>query len=121
MLLFSAWICVSYVVGVRSEWANLYMVDYAKHFTMFIVATLVITSVRQVWIVVVLAATALGYIAYEINYLYFVERHIPLASRGTATAASTTTARDSCWLWACRSAISYGKVCGNGGGGSFLV
>ncbi len=34
MLLFGAWICVSYVVGVPSELGNLYMVDYAKHFTM---------------------------------------------------------------------------------------
>ena len=82
MLLFGAWICVSYMVGGRSELGDLYMVDYAKHFTMFIIAALVIRSVRQVWILVVLAAAALGYIAYEINYLYFVNHYLGICKNG---------------------------------------
>ncbi len=82
MLLFGAWICVSYVAGTPSEMANLYMVDYAKHFTMFVVASVVITSVRQVWILVVIAASALGYIAYEINYLYLVNGYLGISKNG---------------------------------------
>jgi probable O-glycosylation ligase (exosortase A-associated) len=82
LLLFGAWTCVSYVVGLRSEMADLFMVDYAKNFTMFVIATLVITTVRQVWVVVVLAAAALGYIAYEINYLYFVNGYLGISKNG---------------------------------------
>jgi probable O-glycosylation ligase (exosortase A-associated) len=82
MLLFGAWICVSYLAGIHSEMGNLFMVDYAKTFTMFVVAALVMRSVRQVWVVVVLAAASLGYIAYEINYLYFVNHYLGICRNG---------------------------------------
>ncbi|HBI44870.1 MAG TPA: hypothetical protein DDY78_18745, partial [Planctomycetales bacterium] len=58
VLLFGVWICVSFLVMGPSELGTLYMVDYAKHFTMFIIASLVIRSVRQVWILVLIAASA---------------------------------------------------------------
>jgi probable O-glycosylation ligase (exosortase A-associated) len=82
MLLFGAWICVSYMAGLGSKMADLYMIDYAKHFTMFVVASLVITSVRQVWVLVVIIAATLGYIAYEINFVYLVNGYIGIALNG---------------------------------------
>jgi probable O-glycosylation ligase (exosortase A-associated) len=82
VLLFGVWICVSFLVMGPSELGTLYMVDYAKHFTMFIIASLVIRSVRQVWILVLIAASALGYIAYEVNYLYFVNGYLGIARDG---------------------------------------
>jgi probable O-glycosylation ligase (exosortase A-associated) len=70
------------VVGLKSEMADLFMIDYAKHITMFVVASIVITTVRQVWIGVVLAALSLGYNSNEINYLYFVNGYLGIQRNG---------------------------------------
>jgi probable O-glycosylation ligase (exosortase A-associated) len=82
MVLFWCWACVSYVVGIKSEMGNLFMIDYAKHFIMFVIASIVIRTVRQVWIVVVLAAASLAYISYEVNYLYFVNGYLGIQRNG---------------------------------------
>ncbi len=48
-----------------------YFIEYLKLFVMFWVAARVIRTLRQVWILYLLAAGILGYIAYEVNYIYF--------------------------------------------------
>src|SRR5262249_25590829 len=43
---------------------------------------LLIRTVRQVWILMLLAAAALGYIAYEVNYQYFVNHYLGIYRNG---------------------------------------
>lgn len=54
---------------VASYWAQ----EYGKVFLMALVATLVIQRFWQVRAMGIMIALCLGYIAYEVNYLYFVE------------------------------------------------
>ena len=53
------------------EVAYPYFVEYLKLFLMFWVAGRVIQTPRQVWLLYLLTAGTLGYIAYEINWIYF--------------------------------------------------
>ena len=49
---------------------------------MFTVSAVLIYSVRQVWILMSMTALALGYIAYEINYLYLVNSYLGIQRNG---------------------------------------
>ncbi|HVS40425.1 MAG TPA: O-antigen ligase family protein [Gemmataceae bacterium] len=70
---FGAWIAVTFVTARDHEVAYPYFIEYLKLFIMFWVAATVIRSVRQVWVLYLLTAATLGYIAYEVNYIYFFQ------------------------------------------------
>jgi probable O-glycosylation ligase (exosortase A-associated) len=46
------------------------------------VAAFLITSVRQLWVLLVLSALSLGYIAYEVNFIYLQRRQITIWHSG---------------------------------------
>lgn len=82
MFLFAVWVCITYVTAYDRNASWFYIVEYTKLFVMYFVATIVVRSVRQIWILYVLTAASLGYIAYEINFLYLVNGRLDIYHRG---------------------------------------
>ena len=82
MFLFAVWICITYVTAYDRDASWFYIVEYSKLFVMYFVATVVVRSVRQIWILYLLTALSLGYIAYEINFLYLVNGRLDIYHRG---------------------------------------
>jgi probable O-glycosylation ligase (exosortase A-associated) len=75
ILAFGLWIGVSYLGARDRGIAGPWFWEYAKIFIMFLVATLLIRSIRHVWTLFVLGSVALGYLAYEINATYLSLDH----------------------------------------------
>jgi probable O-glycosylation ligase (exosortase A-associated) len=75
-LAFGVWIGVSYLKAQRQEVAYPWFIEYLKIFVMFGTSALLIRAVREVWILFIMAAVAVGYIGYEINAQYFEYRRI---------------------------------------------
>ena len=71
VLLFGAWVSITFVTARNHDVAYPYFIEYLKLFVMFWLAGRVIRTVQQVWVVFLLTAGTLGYIAYEVNYIYF--------------------------------------------------
>jgi probable O-glycosylation ligase (exosortase A-associated) len=82
MFVFAVWICITYVTAYDRNASWFYIVEYSKLFVMYFVATIVVRSVRQIWILYLLTALSLGYIAYEINFLYLVNGRLDIYHRG---------------------------------------
>ncbi len=68
-MLVMASVVTAYDPGVAQSWA----VDFAKVLLIALIATFVIEHLWQVRVVVTATALCLGYIAYEINYLYLFQ------------------------------------------------
>jgi probable O-glycosylation ligase (exosortase A-associated) len=81
-LVFGAWICVTYITSQVQDVAWPFFIDYLKIFLMFIVATLVVRSVRQVWWIYILSTASLIYIAYEMNYVYITAYRLDIYHNG---------------------------------------
>ncbi len=73
VLVFGAWVALTYFTARNRDVAYPYFIEYLKLFVMFWVAARVVRTVRQVWVVYLLTAGTLGYIAYEVNYIYFFQ------------------------------------------------
>src|SRR5687768_8165193 len=82
VLLFGLWICVTYLTALNQDAAWRWFVDYIKIFVMFAVATIVIRELRQVWWLYLAAAGAIIYIAYELNFMYFVWGRVDIYFNG---------------------------------------
>ena len=70
VLLFGIWVSLSFVTARNHEVAYPWFIESLKLFIMFWLAGRVIRTVQQVWIIHLLATGTLGYIAYEVNYIY---------------------------------------------------
>ena len=92
VLAFGAWISLTYFTARNRDVSYPYFVEYLKLFIMFWLAARVIQSVRQVWILFLVTAGTLGYIAYEVNTFTF-SRVVTCISTSWGTAVSTTTGR----------------------------
>jgi len=75
VLLFGGWVLLTYVTAQNRNHAYPYMIEYLKILVMFAVSAVLIRTIRQVWLLFVMAALSLGYIAYEINFLYFMSNN----------------------------------------------
>jgi probable O-glycosylation ligase (exosortase A-associated) len=84
ILAFGGCIVLSYLFGpYRNElWTDQLFIDYVKLFTMFVVSAWIVRTVRQVWTLFVMTTLVLIYIAYEMNYLYFVNGYLAIYRRG---------------------------------------
>jgi probable O-glycosylation ligase (exosortase A-associated) len=71
VLLFGLWIVVTYFTAYYQDDAEPYLIEYAKIFVMYFVAAVLIRTGRQIWLLFLMVALALGYIAYEVNFKYF--------------------------------------------------
>jgi probable O-glycosylation ligase (exosortase A-associated) len=73
VLLFGAWVSLTFVTARNHDVAYPYFIEYLKLFVMFWLAGRVVRTVGQAWVVYLLTAGTLGYIAYEVNYIYFFQ------------------------------------------------
>lgn len=82
VLTFGAWIVVAYLTAQNRDAASWCFGEYLKIFVMFAVSAVLIHTVRQVWTLCIIAALCLSYIAYEINYQYFVNHYLGILFNG---------------------------------------
>jgi probable O-glycosylation ligase (exosortase A-associated) len=82
VLIFGGWITITFISAHDHEVAYKWFIEYLKIFIMFAVSALLINTVRQVWILLVMTALALSYIAYEVNYKYFVNNYLGIYHNG---------------------------------------
>jgi probable O-glycosylation ligase (exosortase A-associated) len=73
VLLFGGWVSITYFTARNQEVAYPFFIEYLKLFVMFWLAGRVVRTVSQVWILYLIVAGTLGYIAYEVNYIYFLQ------------------------------------------------
>lgn len=81
-LAFTAWISLTYVTARHPQVSWPYFIEYVKIFVMFVCATLVLRTVRDLWIIYHVVLVCAVYIAYEINFFYLSAGWLMLASRG---------------------------------------
>lgn len=81
-LAFTAWISLTYVTATNTDRAWPFFVEYVKIFAMFICATLVLRTVRDLWLIYFVVLAAAVYIGYEVNVYYFTSGWLILSSRG---------------------------------------
>ena len=79
---FFAWLMLTYFLARNREVAEPYVVEDCKIFAMLAAASILIRTVRQVWILLVEAALTLGYIAFEVNSVYFSGGGIAIVRNG---------------------------------------
>jgi probable O-glycosylation ligase (exosortase A-associated) len=81
-LAFTAWISLTYVTAENRERAWPYFVEYVKIFVMFLCATVVLRSVRDLWVIYLAVLAAAVYLGYEVNAYYLLDRKLLLDVRG---------------------------------------
>lgn len=79
---FACWIILTYLTAQNQAAADVWMEEYVKIFVMYFVSVLLIRSVKQVWYLFVMVGLVLGYICYEVNFLYFVNGYLGIVKRG---------------------------------------
>jgi probable O-glycosylation ligase (exosortase A-associated) len=82
VLAFGGWVALSYVFAYSQQAAYPWFVEYSKIFVMFAACSVLITRIRHLWVLMLLAAASLGYISYEINFLYFVNGYLGIQRNG---------------------------------------
>jgi probable O-glycosylation ligase (exosortase A-associated) len=80
--LFAVWVLLTAFTAQSFDASYPWMVEYLKIFIMFGVSVVVIRSPRQVWALFLIVALSLGYIAYEINYLYLINNYLGIYHNG---------------------------------------
>jgi probable O-glycosylation ligase (exosortase A-associated) len=68
---FAVWIIVTYVTAINQDAASFTFGEYSKIFLMMMVSMILVRTVEQIYWLAVQTALALGYIAVEVNDLYF--------------------------------------------------
>ena len=80
--LFGVWITIAYFAGIESRDGIDYMELYLKIFVMYWVGWAVVRTAHQMWICVLIYALSLGYIAYDVNFRYFIDGTLKIARDG---------------------------------------
>jgi probable O-glycosylation ligase (exosortase A-associated) len=81
-LAFTCWISLTYFTAVSQERAEPWAIEYVKIFVMFVCSTLVLRTIRDLWVIYYVILGAAVYAAYEINFYYFVDHVNYLYQRG---------------------------------------
>lgn len=82
MMAFGAWLVITFFTAQNRDASYMWFIEYCKIFTMFVISSFLICTMRQVWILLVITALTLGYIAYEINFLYLAYGHLGIYHSG---------------------------------------
>lgn len=82
LLAFGAWMVVSYVMARDQTAAFPWFLEYVKIFVMFAASAMLIRTVRETWLLMLMTALTLGYIAYEVNFLYLVNNYLGIYHNG---------------------------------------
>lgn len=80
--LFGLWLVASYLQALKPELGNEHMVEYGKLYLMCAIGVIVIRTVRHVWALALIYGLSTAYIAYEINFLYFVDGYLGIVRNG---------------------------------------
>lgn len=70
-LAFTGWICLSYITAKDMARAEPFFIEYLKIFAMFICATFVLRTVRDLWLIYFAILLAAVYTGIECNEYYF--------------------------------------------------
>ncbi len=81
-LAFTAWISLTYVTAENTTRAWPYFVEYVKIFAMFICATFVLRTVRDLWLIYFAVLAAAVYIGIECNEYYFKSGYLLFDKQG---------------------------------------
>jgi probable O-glycosylation ligase (exosortase A-associated) len=79
---FAVWVSLAYITAQNRDAAWPWIVEYWKIFVMFFVSATLIRTLEQVWILMIVIAVSLGYIAYEVNFLYFASGYLGIYHNG---------------------------------------
>jgi probable O-glycosylation ligase (exosortase A-associated) len=82
MLLFSIWVTLAYVFAIYPDASTEAYIDYLKIFAMFFCSVFIIREFSQVRTLYLIAVIALGYIAFEMNSLYFFDGRMDIYHEG---------------------------------------
>ena len=80
--LFSCWIILTYFTAGNQDQAFWTFNEYIKIFIMMAVSMMVLCTFDQLYCLLLIAATMLGYIAYEVNILYLSTGYAGIAKNG---------------------------------------
>ncbi len=81
-LVFTAWISLTYATAINPSVSWPYFIEYTKIFVMFVCATLVLRTIRDLWVVYYVMIGCALYIAYEVNFYYLTVGWLMLTTRG---------------------------------------
>lgn len=82
VLAFGGWVGVSYEFAYDQPAAYFWFIEYVKIFVMFATSAFLIFTIRQLWVLLLLATVAVSYIGYEVNSLYLQTRRITIYHNG---------------------------------------
>ncbi|MEO7275688.1 MAG: O-antigen ligase family protein [Vicinamibacterales bacterium] len=82
MLLFASWVVLTYFTAQNRDASWPWLQVYLKLFLMFFVSAFLIRTLRHVWILLIVSASALGYIAYEVNFMYLASGYMGIYFNG---------------------------------------
>lgn len=82
VLAFVGWVFVSFALARDQKEASPWVIEYVKIFVMFFTAVYLTHTAQQLWTLLVLAALALGFIGYEVNFIYLQYRRITIYDNG---------------------------------------
>jgi probable O-glycosylation ligase (exosortase A-associated) len=82
MLAFAAWIMVTYFTARHPDISYPYMIEYLKIFVMYVMGSLALRTIRQLWVIYLMVTLALCYIAYEVNAIYFEKGYMYVYRQG---------------------------------------
>jgi len=82
VLAFGCWITVTYITAISPTTAYPWWVEYMKIFLMFGVSFIALNTVNSLRLLMMSSALALGYIAYEINFMYVFDDYLGVFHNG---------------------------------------
>ncbi len=82
VLAFGMWVVITYGFARNRDVSYPYLIEYLKLLVMFTTAAIVIRTVRQLWVLMLVATGTVGYIAYEVNALYLFQGRLDIFHTG---------------------------------------
>jgi probable O-glycosylation ligase (exosortase A-associated) len=79
---FTAWICLSFATAIDTTLAWPYFVEYVKIFAMFVCATFVLRTVRDLWLIYFAILLGAVYTGIECNEYYFKDGYLLFDKQG---------------------------------------
>jgi probable O-glycosylation ligase (exosortase A-associated) len=86
---FGVWVVLCYFLSPNHNphpilGTNAVFVEYIKILIMFFAASVLVRRIQQAWLLFLLIGGTIAYIAYEVNYLYFVNHYLGIYNNGYA-------------------------------------
>jgi probable O-glycosylation ligase (exosortase A-associated) len=79
---FVIWISLTFFTAIKQQPAEQPFMEYVKIFVMFICATQILRTTKDLWVIYYVVLGCAIYAAYEINFFYFVDGVMYLQQRG---------------------------------------